>query len=80
MKYSKPTQRLVGDTYLTSRRDKAVVDGRYSSIIMAKSLTGDKDVLTVEPGIENSSNKMQKMRMKVRNNMSETITGWSTEP
>jgi len=60
MKYSKPTQRLVGDTYLTSRRDKAVVDGRYSSIIMAKSLTGDKDVLTVEPGIENSSNKMQK--------------------
>jgi hypothetical protein len=29
--------------------DKAMVDNGYSSIITAKSLAGDKDVLTVEP-------------------------------
>ena len=51
--------RLAGSTCSTPRRDKATVDGKYSSIIMAKSLARDKDVLTVEPEIENGSDRMQ---------------------
>jgi len=49
MKHLKPIRRLAGKPSSTPVSDKAMVDNGYSSIITAKSLAGDKDVLTVEP-------------------------------
>jgi len=60
MRRSKPTQRPAGSTSSISGRDKAAVDDKYRSIIMAKSLTGDGGVLTVEPETENRRDKMRK--------------------
>lgn len=57
MKHSKLIQRLGGEPCSTSVSDKAVVDNGYSSIITAESLARDKDDLTVEPEVENTSKR-----------------------
>ena len=59
---SKMRFRLAGSTCSTSEEDKAKGDEGYSSIIMAESLARDKEVLTVEPGIESTSNGSDKMQ------------------